>query len=116
MNAQVGAMGLRNRANPALGCARFRERVEIDQAVDNVAVEQYVLLVKTTIDLPEAMLHRAKVVAAQRKTTLRDLVVKGLQSELNQGVAHDREGALARLRKGFHLKGKALRREEIYER
>jgi hypothetical protein len=72
--------------------------------------------VKTTIDLPEAILHRAKVVAAQRKTTLRDLVVRGLQSELNQGGTYDREAALARLRKGVHLKGKALSRDEIYER
>jgi hypothetical protein len=34
---------------------------------------------KTTIDLPEALLHRAKVTAAQRSTTLKDLVVEGLK-------------------------------------
>lgn len=33
---------------------------------------------KTTIDFPEDLLHRAKVVAAQRQTTLRELVVQGL--------------------------------------
>lgn len=33
---------------------------------------------RTTIDVPEALLHRAKIVAAQRKTTLKDLVVQGL--------------------------------------
>lgn len=33
---------------------------------------------KTTIDLPEALLHRAKITAAQRKTTLKELVVQGL--------------------------------------
>ncbi len=33
---------------------------------------------KTTIDFPEELLHRAKIVAAQRKTTLKELVLKGL--------------------------------------
>lgn len=34
---------------------------------------------KTTIDLPEELLHRAKITAAQRKTTLKELVVQGLE-------------------------------------
>jgi hypothetical protein len=34
---------------------------------------------KTTINLPEDLLHRAKIAAAQRKTTLRELVVQGLE-------------------------------------
>jgi hypothetical protein len=34
---------------------------------------------KTTIDLPESLLHRAKVAAAQRKTTLKELVIQGLE-------------------------------------
>jgi hypothetical protein len=29
---------------------------------------------KTSIDLPEELLHRAKILAAQRKTTLKELV------------------------------------------
>lgn len=33
---------------------------------------------KTTIDLPEETLHRAKIVAAQRKTSLKQLVIQGL--------------------------------------
>ena len=33
---------------------------------------------KTTIDVPDELLHRAKIIAAQRKTTLRELVVQGL--------------------------------------
>lgn len=34
---------------------------------------------KTTIDLPDNVLHRAKIVAAQRKITLKDLVLQGLE-------------------------------------
>jgi hypothetical protein len=38
---------------------------------------------KTTIDLPEEILHRAKIVAAQRKTTLKELVITGLNHALD---------------------------------
>jgi hypothetical protein len=34
---------------------------------------------KTTIDLPDTLLHRAKVTAARRRTTLKHLVVEGLE-------------------------------------
>ena len=34
---------------------------------------------KTTIDLPDELLHRAKITAAKRKTTIKALVVSGLE-------------------------------------
>lgn len=34
---------------------------------------------KTTIEVPDALFHRAKVLAAQRKTTLKQLMVEGLE-------------------------------------
>jgi hypothetical protein len=34
----------------------------------------YLLLVKTTIDLPDEILHRAKVAAAEHRTALKALV------------------------------------------
>jgi hypothetical protein len=40
---------------------------------------------KTTIDLPEEILRRAKVTAAQKKTTLKELVLSGLQIVLSPG-------------------------------
>lgn len=40
---------------------------------------QFCCFMKTTIDLPEDVLVRAKVVAAERRTTLRELVVEGLK-------------------------------------
>lgn len=72
---------------------------------------------KTTIDLPDDLLHRAKVVAAQRKTTLKELVQAGLdwvlQSEAERG---DRPAALARLHKGLRLGGQPLTRDLTHER
>jgi hypothetical protein len=72
---------------------------------------------KTTIDLPEGILHRAKIAAAQRKTTLKDLVISGLETALQSGpgTSH-RDAAFARLKKGLHLKGKTLTREQVHER
>ena len=40
---------------------------------------------KTTIELPDALFHRAKVIAARRRTTLKELVVTGLEAVLSSG-------------------------------
>lgn len=72
---------------------------------------------KTTIDLPDALLHEAKVVAAQRKTTLRELVVNGLQIALRpDAAARSPDAALARMKKGFRLGGRPLTREQAHAR
>jgi hypothetical protein len=72
---------------------------------------------KTTIDLPETLLHRAKVVAAQRKTTLKELVLLGLDWVLQSGPAPaNRQAALTRLQKGLNLGGQPLTREQAHER
>jgi len=62
-------------------------------------------------------LHRAKVVAAQRRTTLREMVLRGLDQVL--GEKEEKVitvGAMARLERGIHLVGKFLSREEIHAR
>ncbi len=72
---------------------------------------------KTTIDLPDEILHRAKIVAAQRRTTLKELVLSGLDHVLGISTQHQgREDALTRLRKGMNLGSKPLAREEIHAR
>jgi hypothetical protein len=72
---------------------------------------------KTTIDLPDSLFHRAKIAAAERRTTLKDLVIAGLTLVTAHGSeSAGREEALARLRQGFHLGGKALSREKTHAR
>lgn len=72
---------------------------------------------KTTIDLPEALLTRAKVVAAQRRTTLKELVKTGLNWAI---CSNDRQvetrASLERLHQGLHLGGKPLTRDQGHER
>ena len=79
---------------------------------------------KTTIDLPETLLHRAKVTAAQRKTTLKDLVVQGLEYAMSHEIPDpetERKSRTANLLKA--LSGIKItepvgtfHREEIYDR
>lgn len=80
---------------------------------------------KTTIDLPEELLIRAKVAAAQRKTTLKELVVQGLNHALEQHPAQDTEAQRKeRARKLIEVLSKGRNtepvgkfdREEIYDR
>jgi hypothetical protein len=72
---------------------------------------------KTTIDLPDELLHRAKVVAAQRKTTLKELVQIGLDWVLRSDAEiADRSAALARLQKGLRLGGQPMTRDQAHER
>jgi hypothetical protein len=80
--------------------------------------------VKTTIDLPDEMLHRAKIIAAQRKTTLKDLVVSGLSyaldhpPESDESSRRERAGRLiVALSKGRNTEPIGLlNRDELYDR
>jgi hypothetical protein len=72
---------------------------------------------KTTIDLPDDLLHRAKIFAAQHKTTLKELVQTGLDWVMRtEATLPNRDEALAHLRKGLHLGGKPLTRDQAHER
>jgi len=72
---------------------------------------------KTTIDLPDDVLHRAKIVAAQRRTTLKELFLNGLELVMKSDAdAPLREAALARLRHGLNLRGHPLTRDQAHER
>ena len=72
---------------------------------------------KTTIDVPDAMLHRAKIVAAQRKTTLRELMIGGLEIALRSEIETSRaDSAIARLEIGLKLHRVPLTREQTHQR
>jgi predicted transcriptional regulator len=72
---------------------------------------------KTTIELPDDLVHRAKIAAAERRTTLRALVEAGLESVLSaEGLASERKAALERLQRGFKLGGRPLARHQVHER
>jgi hypothetical protein len=72
---------------------------------------------KTTIDLPDEILHRAKIVAAQRRTTLKELFLSGLELVMKSDAeAPARQTALARLRQGLRLGGQPLTRKQAHER
>ena len=73
---------------------------------------------KTTVDLPDALLQRVKITAAERRTTLKKLVIEGLEHVIRSPELVDsvRSDALARFRRGFHLGENPLSREAAHER
>ncbi len=72
---------------------------------------------KTTIDLPDEVLHRAKIVAAQRRITLKGLFLSGLEMAMNSDAATPaREAALTRLQQGLRLGGQPLTRDQVHDR
>ena len=74
---------------------------------------------RTTIDLPAALLERVKISAAKQQTTMRGLVIKGLEAVLNAETPADptaTRSALQRLRKGFALGNQPLSRDQSHAR
>jgi hypothetical protein len=74
---------------------------------------------RTTIDLPDPLLERVKISAAKQQTTMRDLVIRGLESVLNQSTAVETvsaRSALQRLRNGYALGNQPLSRDQAHAR
>jgi hypothetical protein len=78
---------------------------------------------KTTIDLPDEVLVKAKVFAAEQRTTLRDLVLRGLKLVTEIPETNDeeqRKEAVRRLLENMRASNSEpmvpLKREEIYDR
>ena len=70
---------------------------------------------KTTIDLPDYIFQRTKIAAARRRTTIKNLVIEGLETILREEAKSEPPpDALARLRQGYHLGGKPLAREDCH--
>lgn len=79
---------------------------------------------KTTIDFPDELLHRAKIVAAERRTTLRELAVKGLEAmtaDVNSDTNEKKRKKefnrlLSAMRASNTVAMQPLNREEIHDR
>lgn len=83
----------------------------------------YRIRMRTTIDLPDELFHRAKIVAAQRRTTLKELVLQGLEyatrtPALDSDAERRRRAQklIAALQASNHEPFQPLSREEIYTR
>jgi plasmid stability protein len=72
---------------------------------------------RTIIDLPEALVERVKISAARHKTSIGELVIRGLETILSEEEeASSPESALERLRAGYALGNQPLPREETHAR
>ncbi len=72
---------------------------------------------KTTVDLPDSILERTKIAAVRRRTTIKNLIIEGLETVLREEIPVDPPAdALARLHRGYHLGGQPLTRDEVHAR
>ena len=84
--------------------------------IDRGPASLFLYEMKTTIDLADELLDRARIAASQRKTTLKDLVETGLNLVLRSGIEPTaRPDALSRLQKGLHLGGQPLSRDQAHQ-
>lgn len=60
--------------------------IRIEKFDSNPSLQEYSSM-KTTIDLPEEIIRRAKITAIQRKTTLKDLICRSLVREIESPQA-----------------------------
>jgi hypothetical protein len=66
-----------------------RKRVE-GKLLDADTSKQYYVFMRTTLDLPDDLLKRAKIAAVERGTTLRQFVGEALERELRERGAGPR--------------------------
>ena len=78
---------------------------------------------KTTIELPDELFQQAKVMAAERSTTLKDIMVQALKSWLRtpaEDEEKNRQATVKRLLQAMRASNTEpmipLKREEIYDR
>lgn len=78
---------------------------------------------KTTIDLPDEVFFKAKLLAAERRTTLKEIMIQGLRQITDLPPAAEekqRKATMKRLLKAMKATNTApmvpLKREEIYDR
>lgn len=78
---------------------------------------------KTTIELPDDLFLKAKILAAERRVTLKDIMVQALNlftQSAPEAEEKKRKVALKRLLKGMKASNTEsmtpLKREEIYDR
>jgi predicted transcriptional regulator len=72
-----------------------------------------------TISLSPETIQKAKILAAQRSTSISGLLAEQIECLVSNAEAYERSqrAALAFLKKGFHLGGKATAsRDQLHER
>jgi hypothetical protein len=74
---------------------------------------------RTTIELPDPLLERVKITAAKQQTTMRQLIIQGLEIILDRETAPApaaARSALTRLQQGFALGNQPLSRDQTHGR
>jgi predicted DNA-binding ribbon-helix-helix protein len=76
------------------------------------------LCMRTTVDLPDHLLWQAKNIAMQRRISLKQLIIEGLETVFRDSTKDEarKASALLRLQQGIHLGGTPSLRDSLHER
>ena len=72
-----------------------------------------------TLSIDKDLIHKAKIIAAQRRTSISGMLSYELEKMIHQYEHYQRakRNALEHLKKGYHLGGRGIEnREELHER
>ncbi len=71
-----------------------------------------------TVQISKELIRKARIVAAQRGTSISGLLATELERIVGEDEAYEvaRRSALVFLEQGFHLGGKRVNRDELHER
>lgn len=87
------------------------------RSIDIKPYSRIYCFMKTTVDLPDKLLELTKIAAVRRRTSIKNLIIEGLESVLREEVPPAPPAdALARLRQGYHLGGQPLTRDQAHAR
>ncbi|PAW63273.1 MAG: hypothetical protein B9S38_17755 [Verrucomicrobiia bacterium Tous-C4TDCM] len=74
---------------------------------------------KTTVDIPDDILERTKIAAVRRRTSIKNLIIEGLEAVLREDApADDTEAFVAAFSRGNNTDSPVgkVHRHEIYDR
>ncbi len=94
-------------------------RVTRNHVGDDLNIRRPVMKQNITLAIDKDLLKKVKVLAAQRDTSVTNLIAKQLERIVSEEdhYGSSKRRALARLKKGYHLGGRILaQREKLHER
>jgi len=100
-------------------CGEFYSKPAWKICLRVIHIYGYIPSVKTTIELPDQLLERVKITAAKQQTTMRKLIIRGLETILDAEAPSDSASsqlALKRLQQGYALGNQPLSRDQTHDR
>lgn len=104
--------------NPVRRCLHVRSVLHVSYVGARVTGEQMTTRQNLTVQLDRETIRKAKVLAAKRGTSVSAMVAAQIRESVQVDDAYEaaRRSALEMIKRGFHLGGGRLNRDDLHER